>query len=246
MRFEEILLEAHFKFNLGEQFTFLLGSSSQLIKVEPTAERFITNFSENGLDSATVFTRKFWSGITSVLEIDTRNKEILTERGIQWKTSLGYFAGLSPGIESYGSFKTDFKFFYSFKLPSRVTFSNRTGFAQVWGNYEFYQAPYLGAHDNLRGFRKYRFAGERMIFNNTEINVKLLNVRAYILPTQIGLSVFYDTGIVSVEEQESTEWHNGYGAGVWVAPARIIFMSLQYGHSDEGWFPSFQFKFSLN
>ncbi len=246
VRFEEILFDAHLKFNLGNEFTFLLGSSSQLIKVEPTAERFITNFAENGLDSTTVFTRKFWSGISSTLEIDTRNKKILTERGLYWRSTLGYYAGLSSGIESYGSFKTDFKFFYSFKLPSRVTFSNRTGFAQVWGDYEFYQANYLDGHDNLRGYRKYRFAGERIIYNNSEISLKLLNVRAYILPTQIGLSLFYDTGIVAVEGEQSDKWHHGYGAGIWVAPARIIFMSLQYGRSVEGWFPTFQFKFALN
>ncbi len=246
VRFEEIRLDAHFKFNLGEQFTFLAGSSSQVIKVEPTAERFITNFSENGLDSATVFKRKAWTGFTGALQIDTRNREILTEKGIKWVSEFGYNIGISDGAGSFGNVSSDFTFYYSFKMPSRVTLSNRTGFAQVFGNYEFYQAKYLGSHNQLRGFRQYRFGGDRVIYNNANLIVKLLNVRAYILPTQIGINFFYDAGIVATEGEKSNAWHHGYGAGVWVAPAKVIYMSLNLGRSVEGWFPTFQFKFSMN
>ena len=246
VRFDEFKFDAHLKINIGEQFAFTIGSSSQMVEVEPTAERFITNFPDNGLDAATVFKKKTWSGISSSLEIDTRDRKILTERGLRWITSSGYFLGLSGGAESYGNFKTDFTFYFSFKQPTRVTLSNRSGFAQVFGNNEFYQLNYLDGHDQLRGFRKYRFSGERIIYNSTELNIKLLNVRALILPTQIGIKMFYDTGIASVEGDNSDKWHQAYGAALWIAPARILQISLLYGHSDEGWFPSFQFGFSLN
>ncbi len=246
VRFEEILLEGQLKYNIGEQFSLSLGSFSQIIKVEPTPERFITDFDHNDLDSATVFKRKAWTGFSSILEIDTRNKEILTEKGIKWISKFGYNVGVSEDAGSYGNFSSDFIFYYSFKIPSRVTLSNRTGFAQAFGDYEFYQASYLDGHDQLRGFRKYRFGGDRIIYNNTDLTIKLLNVRAYILPTQIGFNLFYDTGIVAVEGQSSDVWHHGYGIGAWVAPARVIYASINYGHSVEGWYPSFQFKFSLN
>ncbi|MCF6352363.1 MAG: metallophosphoesterase [Cyclobacteriaceae bacterium] len=246
VRFEEILLDAHIKFNLGEQVTFLLGSSSQVIKVEPTAERFVTNFSENGLDSATVFKRKAWTGFSGTLKIDTRNKEILTEKGIEWVSKFGYNIGISDGAGSFGNVSSNFTFYYSFKMPSRVTLSNRTGFAQVFGNYEFYQANYIGGHNQLRGFRQYRFGGNQIIYNNTDIIVKLLNVRAYILPVQIGVNLFYDTGKTAIEGEKSTVWHHGYGAGIWLAPAKVIYMAINLGRSVEGWFPTFQFKFSVN
>ena len=246
VRYEEFLLDIRLKLKLGEQFNFTLGSSSQMIRVEKTAERFITDFANNGLDSTSVFNRKSWSGVTSTLEIDTRDREILTERGLKWTTSFGYHVGASGGAGSYGNFTTDFAFYYSFKQPTRVTFSNRTGFAQVFGQPEFYQLSYLDGHDQLRGFRKYRFAGERMWYNNTDLNIKLANVRTYILPTQIGIKLFYDIGKVSVEGDPSDKLHHAYGGAIWVAPARVMYMSLLYGHSDEGWFPAFQFGFSLN
>jgi len=246
VRYEEFLLDAQLKLKLGEQFSFSLGSSSQMIRVEKTAERFITDFANNGLDSTSVFKRKSWTGITSSLEIDTRDREILTERGLKWTTTFGYHVGISGDAGSYGNFTTDFAFYYSFKQPTRVTFSNRTGFAQVFGKPEFYQLSYLDGHDQLRGFRKYRFAGERMWYNNTDLNIKLANVRTYILPTQIGIKLFYDIGKVSVEGDPSDKLHHAYGGAIWVAPARVMYMSLLYGHSDEGWFPAFQFGFSLN
>jgi surface antigen Omp85-like protein/calcineurin-like phosphoesterase family protein len=246
VRFEEILLDGHLRYDIGELFSLSIGSSSQIIKVEPTPERFITDFANNDLDSTSVFKRKAWTGFSSTLEIDTRNKEILTEKGLKWITTFGYNVGVSNGAGTYGKFTSDFTFYYSFKIPSRVTLSNRTGFSQVFGNYEFYQASYLDGHDQLRGFRKYRFGGDRAIYNNTDLTIKLLNVRAYILPTQIGFKLFYDTGIISLEGDNSEKWHIGYGGGVWIAPARIIYMSLIYGHSIEGWFPTFQFRFSIN
>lgn len=246
VRYEEFLLDAHLKFNIGNSFAFTLGTSSQLIEVEPTAERFITNFAENGQDSATVFTKKSWTGISSSFEIDTRDSDILTERGLRWFTTFGYSAGTSGGAESYGNFTTDFTFYYSFTRPSRVTLSNRTGFAQVFGLPEFYQLNYLDGHDQLRGFRKYRFAGERMWYNNTAIDIKLLNVRAFFLPTQIGVKLFYDVGKVDIENDPSTKVHQAFGGAVWFAPARVLYLSLLYGYSDEGWFPSFQFGFGLN
>lgn len=246
VRFEEILLNGHLKYDIGEQFSLTLGSSSQVIKVEPTPERFITDFSVNGLDSTTVFKRKAWTGFSSKFEIDTRNKKILTEKGIKWSTTFGYNLGLSPEAGSYGNFATDFVFYYSFKLPSRITLSNRTGFAQNFGKYEFYQANYLDGQDQLKGYRQYRFGGERVIYNNTNLTIKLLNVKAFILPTQIGLNLFYDTGVVNVEGESSDFWHHGYGAGIWFAPARVMNLSLLYGHSVEGWYPSLKFRFALD
>ncbi|RLD24967.1 MAG: hypothetical protein DRI71_01050, partial [Bacteroidetes bacterium] len=246
VRYEEFLLDAHIKFNAGDNFAFTIGSNSQLIEVESTAERFITNFAENGLDSTTVFNKKSWTGITSTLDIDTRDRDILTERGLRWLTTFGYSAGTSGGAESYGNFTTDITFFYSFKLPSRVTLSNRTGFAQVFGRPEFYQLNYLGGHEQLRGFRKYRFAGERMWYNNTDLNIKLMNIRAFFLPTQIGVKGFYDFGRVDVENDPSTKVQQAFGGGIWVSPARVMYLSMLFGFSEEGMFPSFEFGFGLN
>ena len=41
------------------------------------------------------------------------------------------------------------------------------------GNTTFYQSLFLGGHANLQGYRQFRFADEHMLYNNTEIRIKL-------------------------------------------------------------------------
>ena len=156
------------------------------------------------------------------------------------------YKGLSSDAGDYGSFHTDFTFYYSFKQPSRVTLSNRIGYGNVFGSPEFYQLMHLDGFDQMRGFRKYRFAGETVFYNNTDLSLKLVDVRAYILPTQIGVKVFYDIGRVGVENEDSNVWHQSYGGAIWLSPARVIYISLLYGKSVEGWYPSFKFAFSMD
>lgn len=247
VRFEEFLSNASFRFNFGDNVRLTTGLTSQIIEVDPTPGRFITDFDNPlyDLDSTKVFDTKSWVGSLTTFEIDTRDKSILTEKGIRWMSSLGIYKGIAGGAGDYGNFKTDFKFFYSFRYPSRATISNRTGFAQVVGDYEFYQLNYLDGQDQMRGFNRYRFAGERMFYNNTDLDIKLFYAQTYVLPVQIGMKLFYDIGIVSVEGQQSDTWHNAYGAGLWVAPAKMLYVSLLYGRSREGWYPTFQFGVAL-
>lgn len=245
VRYEEFLLDAHLRFNLSEVMELKLGSSSQMVKVEPTQGRFITDLPANGLDS-TIFNRKSWTGFSGSFEIDNRDREVLTARGIRWITSLGAFKGLSSDAGDYGSVLTDFTFYYSFRMPSRVTLSNRTGYGNVFGKPEFYQLHHLDGFDQMRGYRKYRFAGETVFYNNTDLSLRLLDVRAYILPTQIGIMVFYDVGRVGVENEESDKWHQSFGGALWIAPARIMYLSLLFGRSVEGWYPAIRFNFSMD
>ena len=85
-----------------------------------------------------------------------------------------------------------------------------------------------------------------MWYNNTDLNIKLLNIRAFVLPTQIGIKLFYDVGSVAVENLDANKVHQAFGGALWISPARVLYLSLLYGYSEEGWFPSFQFGFGLN
>jgi len=246
VRFNQGLLDLKFRFNLGKNVDFKIGPSYQTIEVRNTAGRFISNFPGNGLNQSGLFDRKEWLGFKSDFVVDTRNRMLKPETGILWSNSLEWYGSLRSNAEEYGNFQTAFSFYYSFRLPSRVTLSNRTGLAQTFGTPEFYQLNYLGSEDRLRGYRKFRFAGERTVYNNTQIDIKLIRVRTYIIPTQIGMSLFNDLARASVENDNTDKWHHGYGFGIWLAPTRLLLIELQYGHSEEGWFPAFAFGFSVN
>jgi predicted metal-dependent HD superfamily phosphohydrolase len=43
-----------------------------------------------------------------------------------------------------------------------------------------------------------------------------------------------DVGRVWEHGQESREWHDGYGGGIWVAPLRLLVFSASYGEGTDG------------
>ena len=237
VRFKEFLLDAKLRYIFGQNNSIKFGPTFQTVQVEDTPDRFITDFNANGLDSATVFLRKYWLGLKAELIFDTRDHKVLPQRGLYWNTSMTWYYGLSQVSRNYSNFSTEFSFFYSFRMPARVTIANRFGFNQIFGDFEFFQANYIGGQDQLRGYRKYRFAGKRNLFNNSELRIKIFKTRALFVPTQFGILGFFDIGRVWLENDTSNKWHNSYGGGFWIAPTRLIAISFLYGFSDEGSYP---------
>jgi hypothetical protein len=76
-----------------------------------------------------------------------------------------------------------------------------------------------------------------MMYNNVEARIKVANVASYILPGQLGILGFYDVGRVWENIDVSSKWHQGYGAGIYFAPAQLLLLQLIAGKSVEGWYP---------
>jgi hemolysin activation/secretion protein len=104
---------------------------------------------------------------------------------------------------------------------------------------------FIGGQGNLLGFRKYRFAGQYMAYNNLEARIRLAQVANYILPGQFGMVAFYDIGRVWQKEDYSHQWHNGVGGGIYFAPAQMALFEFVMSWSSEGWYPlvSIGFRF---
>jgi hemolysin activation/secretion protein len=115
--------------------------------------------------------------------------------------------------------------------------ANRVGGGHNFGDFEFHQAQYLGNEDNLRGYRKYRFAGRSKFYNNTELRLLLANFKTYLFPGAIGIFGFYDTGRIWADEDESDKWLSGYGGGIWIAPLRRVVFTITYAQSKEDGIP---------
>jgi len=65
----------------------------------------------------------------------------------------------------------------------------------------------------------------------------------YILKGQFGIAGFYDIGRVWESYEHSDKWHNGVGAGVFLAPAGLAVFRFNMAYSEEGWYPSFSMGF---
>jgi hemolysin activation/secretion protein len=129
---------------------------------------------------------------------------------------------------------TDLAVYSSFNTRANVVIANRIGWGKSFGNYEFYQAQFLGATENLRGYHKYRFTGDEAAYHNIDLRIKLANFNTYFFPGTFGLLVFNDVGRVWEHGQSSDQWHDGYGGGFWIAPLQKLVFSASYGQGTDG------------
>jgi outer membrane protein assembly factor BamA len=230
------------KQTLGKQFYYSFGAFYQYFQVTDTSGKYIGDIYPDYLDTSAYEAHHF-TGLNTMLNLDTRDEEILPKRGVFWETDiLGYY-NINEAGNNFIKVRSDLRFYLSFRRDPRVVFAFRVGGASNIGDYEFFHANFLGGRTNLRGFRSNRFAGDHSFYANTEIRVKLLNIKSYIFNGQTGFLVFNDLGRVWVDGEESRRWHDGYGIGIWLTPFDFTALTLTYNRSYEESIIDFTFKF---
>ena len=200
-------------------------------------DRVILNHEDIGLDTSNFFRKKSFGGLGAGLVIDNRNDVNYPTRGVFWTTKLGMYRGLTSYTSNFSQFSSDLSVYISSNAPPRMVVAVRFGTAFNFGKYEFYQSQFLSGLENLRGYRKNRFAGDRMMYNNIDVRIRLKNYQGYLFTGSYGFLLFHDIGRVWVKGENSGRWHNGYGGGLWISPANIMVFTASMMHSKEGWLP---------
>jgi hypothetical protein len=157
---------------------------------------------------------------------------VIPQKGINWITTFRYLYGLNDQSNTIAQLNSEFSFYVKL-VHNRLVFANRTGAGTNFGNFEFFQAQYLGMEDNLRGYRKFRFAGKSKIYNNAELRLRVANFRTYLFPAAFGILAFYDTGKIYLDNSVSNKWLSGYGAGLWFSPLKRMVITVSYTASEE-------------
>jgi Omp85 superfamily domain/Calcineurin-like phosphoesterase len=246
------------RFNLGDfallmrfkpaaTVTISAGPTFQFYSIEKddNKNRFISLPSLNGLDSASLFKAKRYGGAMVSIGIDNRNDKVMPSRGINWQSSVQFSKGLNSFSKNITRLNSDLSLFTSFNRQANLVIATRIGGGINYGGYEFFQAQYLSGTENLRGFRKYRFAGDKMLYSNTELRIKLGDFKTYFFPGSTGLLLFSDVGRVWVKGEQSGRWHHGYGGGLWFAPLKRFVITASYANSSEGGLPVVAFGFQF-
>jgi hypothetical protein len=84
-----------------------------------------------------------------------------------------------------------------------------------------------------------------MVYNNLQARIRLANIAGYILPGQLGVTGFYDVGRVWQKGDNSNQFHQGVGGGLYFAPASLTVLQVLVGHSNEGWYPYISLNFRI-
>ncbi len=231
MLYENESFHGLFKNQYGK-LTLYYGPYFDSWEIKKNSTRFINEFANNRNE---IYDQKSYLGLKTGFVLDNRDNPILTTRGVLWNTDITYQKGVynTPPKTTIFNLKTDLSFYYTFKLPAMVSLATRFGGGINFEDYELYQANTLGGLTNLRGYRRTRFSGKSSFYNNTEVRVRVLNIKSYLFPAYAGILGFYDIGRVWNPSETSNKWHRGYGGGVWFAPFNMFVFSATYGISEE-------------
>ena len=227
---------------VSNKLSYKFGAFYQYFEMTDTNDRFIGDQKLNGIDSL-AYQQHHFSGLSAALEIDTRNSKVVPQRGMFFYTEAQGFYGLNEKSKNFIRLSSDLRFYLSFRQDPRFVFIFRFGGALNFGTYEFYHANTLGGKTNLRGFVSRRFAGDHSFYQNTEIRIKLFNLKSFVMNGQLGLFLFNDVGRVWYSDEVSQRWHDGYGAGIWLTPFEFTALTFNYQRSYEDNMFVFTFKF---
>ena len=240
-RFNTYLLDPALRWRNEKGLSFSIGPSFQYYHFDPddNVGRLIENTSLiHSYDSLTIAKDKIHFGATATLINDRRNNKLLPTEGTYVNVKLQSMAGMNSYSKGFTQITGEAAFYVHF-ADTVITLADRIGGGATFGDAAFYQSLFLGGQGNLLGYRAYRFAGKSLAYNNFETRIKLISVASYVLPGELGLTGFFDTGRVWIDNDNSNKWHVGEGGGIYFMPAGLTLFQVVAAHSTEGWYPYF-------
>lgn len=233
-------LQSWMRVGIGPAFEFIAASAAN------NYGKFVSSAQWNGANMSTIFQNKTQLGVAGRIDINSRNSPVLPTRGALIKLYAQQLFGINNKSKSFFQSGMDLRIFMSLVSLPRFVLATRVGLARNFGKFEYQQAQYLNGTDNLRGYRKDRFAGSSFLFNNTELRIRLFNFPTYIFSGSAGLLAFHDVGRVWADDERSGRWHNGYGGGLWVSPLKrfVLVGSLAWSKEEKA-FPMVSFGFQF-
>ncbi len=233
-RFESYLIHPKVVWQLGEYTNLKLGPRFYGVHIENSEGRFISDFERNELDAERLFELKTYVGPEISIETETQPDEVNPKNGITFNLKYRYAAGANEISDNSSKLISNFAFRYTPVPFGRTTFAGRIGYEHAFGDYEFFQSSRLDGFHTLRGYRRFRFAGENSFYTQFEVRIALANWQNYILPSTIGVIAFNDIGRVWLPNDDSDVWHYGYGGGIYIVPySKFVFNAL-LASSKEG------------
>ncbi len=242
-RFKEVTINPSINLNLGTKGHINLGAHYRGIEIHQSADRFISDFGNNGLKSSGLFEGKEYAGGSIALHFDTKDDALVAKRGITFNSAMTFSAGINDNSQNSAQWNTDLTFRWALGAFSRTSIATRINYQQSFGDFEFFQASNLDGFNTLRGFRRYRFSGESSFSHQIDLKVDLFEWNNYFLPSKVGLIIFNDLGRVWVDGEDSNTLHHGYGGGFYLSPFGSFAVNILMAKSEEAFLPLLKFGF---
>ncbi len=237
-----------------------IGPTFERFKVDkPDAETFLLSEAKAGnlkpgtFNAATgEFNALNYAGATAfanVIVFGGDEEESNPRIGMRFLNSISYNRQLGAEHLHYMNLSSEFSFYVSPSFPFQLTWAGRVGGAHNFGNFRFYQANTLGGTENLRGFRRTRFAGRSVMYANGEARIGLADLNLLVSRSKLGILGHIDAGRI-VHDNEPKQgfiesFHTGVGGGLWLdlLKNKVVTFTYTIGEDDKLFALDFGFLF---
>ena len=157
-------------------------------------------------------------GARGELAYDDRDNPGHTRRGVRFRLTGELYPGLWDVESTFGHVAGEASTYLSANVPASPTLALRMGGKTVLGEYPYHEAAAIGGSKNLRGFHKYRFAGDSAVYGTGEFRFRVTPIKL-LVPGELGVFAAVDAGRVfyADDPKEADGWHVGKGGGLWVS-----------------------------
>lgn len=244
-RFDYLTAELKLRRQLSKSWSGEFGLSSEYYasKASNNTTKFFSVYNDR-FPEAFIYQERLFTGFSGGLIFDSRADVLMPHKGAYWSTQFTAKTQMNGSARSYGRVFSEAGLYLGLK-DSSIVLANRVGGGTTFGDPLFFQQMSLGGERNLRGFRTNRFVGKTMLYHNLELRMQLFRFSSYLLPGTVGLIAFNDIGRVWLPGEQSAEWHDGYGGGVYISPANRLLIQAVAGFSKEGTLPYVTLGFSF-
>jgi hypothetical protein len=172
------------------------------------------------------------AGARTELVVDTRDAPSFPTRGIRVEVSGAAYPRAGGAKEPFGSTQAEVRGYARVPVLSGPVLAVRIGGQQVLGRFPVHEAAFLGGSATVRGYPYQRFAGDALLYANSELRVPLIEANLVVRGT-LGGSLLADAGRVYFDGESDGGWHTATGASVWFAtPGPTV--SLSYARGEVG------------
>jgi hypothetical protein len=197
--------EPSFRFGL-EHIDFSIGPVAKFMSTETPANRLIGQARPYGVGDFGQL------GARGRLLLDGRNRATAATSGVLFDVTGTYYPKVWSVDEAFGEVHGETAVFLS-ATQHGPTLALRAGGRNVFGEYPFHEAAYLGGGDTVRGLLPQRYAGDAAVWGNAELRMLLARVNI-LVPTGLGVFALADRGRVFIDGEDGDRWHQAYGGGV--------------------------------
>lgn len=231
LRQEKILFTAQYKRKINNLIDITIGPSYEKIKlVAVDSNNLIPEIPKQALNGE----EHAFTSLNAGFYLDATQGGINPYRGLQLTSEASFKKSIDDKSEAFTNWRNEFTFYTTPNLPVNLTFALRFGVNTNFGNFPYFLSNTIGGREEVRGYRRTRFAGRTAFFLNTEVRFAISQARNYVFSGNYGLHGFIDNGKISADNQDSRLIHTGYGGGAWISLFNMVVLSGDVSFSNEG------------